>query len=66
MTDTIDVPEGIIRKNVLIESPLAGFPDVLMDDTVYLMDDPVANMGGMSVIIASLPNGVILTKPSGR
>lgn len=66
MTNTIDVPEGFVGQNPLTESPLVAFPTVLMDDTVYLMDDTVGNMGGVSVIIDSLPSGMILTKPSGR
>lgn len=66
MANTVDIPEGFIPRNSLVNNILEDFPDVLMDDTNYLMDDTVANMGGVIAITTSLPNGVILTKPTGK
>lgn len=59
-------PEGFIDQQVHTSNKLDAFPDALMDDTVYIMDDTSANMGGIIAIYSNITGVVELEKPGGK
>jgi hypothetical protein len=60
---TTDKPISYAQQQPQDELPTEGFPDVLMDDTQYIMDDPEARMGNEAVNSEELRTDVNTYKP---
>lgn len=54
---TTDIPSGQIDNQSQLESPLAGYQDVLVDDPVALVDDPGVLTGSEVTIIGPQKTG---------
>lgn len=58
-------PVGKMQHQPLTQSPQAGFPEAIMDDTVYTMDDSRVLMGGKVTTASSIKGNVKNIKPAG-
>ncbi len=59
---TTDKPSASIHNQPLTNVPITA-DDTIMDDTVVIMDDPTALMGGLTTTMENVKSKVSVNKP---